>query len=226
VANLFAPTFIAGDTYRAASVRGHVGSFARSLPFIVADRATGLVALATLGSVGLGITFAGDRYPLAVSAVLLAIVVGYAMLVTVAVPALARFAEARNDPLTRFACDVGEAFRPTPALGKAQLLAFVFQANVIVICIIYAAGLQLSATVPQLILIVPCVYLLEMLPLSAGGIGVRETAFSALFMSFGLPPEQGLALGLLVSAMRYLLGGLGAFAFLIPVDPAPDADGA
>lgn len=227
VANLFAPTFIAGDTYRAASIRSYVGSFARSVPSVIADRATGLVALLALGSIGLGVYLAGEHYALVILAVLLAIAAGYAVLVLLVIPGLARLAQARRGRLLAFVHDVAEAFRPSPSLATAQLLAFLFQGNIILISVIYSAGLELSATAPLLVMIVPGVYLLEMLPITVAGLGVRETAFTALFAAFGLPPAEGLALGLLISAMRYVVGGIGALAFLIPVGPPGlSADGA
>lgn len=224
VANLFAPTFIAGDTYRAVSIRRYVGTFAKSLPSVIADRATGLVALLALGSAGLGVYFAGEHFAFVILGILASIVVGYAVLVALVIPWLARLAKRHNGRFTTFVSDVAEAFRPTPSLGTAQLLAFLFQANIIVISVVYSASLGLSASVPQLFMIVPCVYLLEMLPISVAGIGVRESAFAALFLAFGLPPAQGLALGLLISVMRYVVGGIGAFAWLIPFDPdlSPD----
>lgn len=225
VVNLFTPGFIAGDTYRAASIRRSVGTFSRSVPSVIADRVTGLVALVALGSVGLGIYLAGDRYGLVIAGIFAAIGFGYLVFLKLVAPFLLRLSERRESRVIAFANDLAEAFRPTRALAHAQLLAVVFQTNIILINIAYSTSLDLSATVPQLFLIVPCVYLLEMLPISVAGIGVRETAFAALFASFGLPPEQGVALGLVISGMRYVVGGVGAFAWLIPVQPTLRADG-
>jgi len=53
------------------------------------------------------------------------------------------------------------------------------------------------------------VFLLQILPVSLAGLGVREGAFAYMFAQVGLPPEQGVAVGLLFFSQFLLLAAIG-----------------
>lgn len=53
------------------------------------------------------------------------------------------------------------------------------------------------------------VFLLQLLPVSLAGIGVREGALAFMFVQVGLPPEQGVAVGVLFFSQILLLAGVG-----------------
>ncbi len=53
------------------------------------------------------------------------------------------------------------------------------------------------------------IFLLQMLPVSLAGIGLREGAYTYVFALIGLPPEQGAAVGLLFFSQFLLMAGLG-----------------
>jgi hypothetical protein len=63
------------------------------------------------------------------------------------------------------------------------------------------------------------VFLLQILPVSLAGLGVREGAFAYMFTKIGLPPEQGVAVGLLFFSQFLLLAAIGGvLEFLEPVE--------
>jgi hypothetical protein len=66
-----------------------------------------------------------------------------------------------------------------------------------------------------LLVIIPLIYLTEILPISINGLGVRESAFGFFFVLIGHTVEEGLAVSLLVIGMRYLLGLLGGTLLLL-----------
>ena len=53
------------------------------------------------------------------------------------------------------------------------------------------------------------VFLLQLLPVSLAGIGVREGALAFMFVQVGLAPEQGVAVGVLFFSQVLLLAGVG-----------------
>jgi hypothetical protein len=62
-------------------------------------------------------------------------------------------------------------------------------------------------------------FLLQILPVSLAGLGVREGAFAYMFTKIGLPPEQGVAVGLLFFSQFLLLAAIGGvLEFLEPVE--------
>lgn len=73
------------------------------------------------------------------------------------------------------------------------------------ICVAKSIALELNAAI--WFFIVPLVWLLTVIPISVGGLGVREIGFVFLLGTFGEFNEQAVVLGLL-SFLVYLLGGL------------------
>ena len=65
-----------------------------------------------------------------------------------------------------------------------------------------------------LLVIIPFLYLTEILPISINGLCVRESAFGFFFVLIGHTVEDGLAVSLLVIGMRYLLGLSGGTLLL------------
>jgi uncharacterized membrane protein YbhN (UPF0104 family) len=53
------------------------------------------------------------------------------------------------------------------------------------------------------------VLLLQVLPISFAGIGMREGAYAYLFTLFNLPPEKGVLIGILFFSQMLILAGIG-----------------
>jgi glycosyltransferase 2 family protein len=207
--NLFMPSFVVGDAYRATQLRKHTGTLHSALPSIIVDRGSGLGALVFLGAIGLLVRLAPQHLVAGTLVLLAAAVAGYLLLIG----AVARLA-ASTRPTALFgvpgilAQSIG-ALRPSPTFFCIVALSFVFQFNTIVINFVYCLGLNIPVSFMQLMSIVPAVYLLEVLPISINGIGARESAFAVLFAQIGLEPAHGVALGLTISATRYIAGLVG-----------------
>jgi glycosyltransferase 2 family protein len=79
----------------------------------------------------------------------------------------------------------------------------------------YFAAKSLALDVPLLAVVAfaPAVAAIQVLPISLGGLGVRETAFAVLFAPFGVSNGEALGLGLLVYAMTLTASLAGAPSF-------------
>jgi uncharacterized membrane protein YbhN (UPF0104 family) len=55
---------------------------------------------------------------------------------------------------------------------------------------------------------------MTMLPVSIGGLGVRESALATFFVPMGLTPEQGVPLGLLWHAVTIIASSPGGWIYL------------
>ena len=62
--------------------------------------------------------------------------------------------------------------------------------------------------------VVPLVNLTMVLPISIGGVGVREGMMSLLLAPFGVPRETAVAVGLLTLLTAVVCGLLGGIVFL------------
>jgi uncharacterized protein (TIRG00374 family) len=81
---------------------------------------------------------------------------------------------------------------------------------------VYLIALSLGSSVNFLYFIVflPIVWLISMIPISIGGLGLREGAFILLFMSIGMPKEMAIAISALVLLQIIAHGMLGGVIFL------------
>jgi glycosyltransferase 2 family protein len=96
-------------------------------------------------------------------------------------------------------------------LAQAFLASLVFQALRVLGVIALGVALGLELGLLAYLVFVPLVIMLTMLPISVGGIGVREGAFVYFFTGAGVPAEGALALSLLlylVSLLSVLPGGV------------------
>jgi glycosyltransferase 2 family protein len=96
-------------------------------------------------------------------------------------------------------------------LARVFLASLVFQALRVLGVVALGIALGLDLGLLAYLVFVPLVIMLTMLPISVGGIGVREGAFVYFFTGAGVPAEAALALSLLlylVSLLSVLPGGV------------------
>ena len=74
------------------------------------------------------------------------------------------------------------------------------------------AHIQIPAA--HLAVIVPVSFVVQMLPVSLNGFGVREATFSLYFTRLGLPLESALALSLVGAGLIMLFSLSGAVAYV------------
>ena len=76
-----------------------------------------------------------------------------------------------------------------------------------------ALGVHLSSTAA--LAFVPIVAIVQVLPISVGGLGLREQAFSLFLHPLGVPTGRAVALGLLLYGMNLAASLAGAPAFAL-----------
>jgi uncharacterized membrane protein YbhN (UPF0104 family) len=220
--NLFMPSVVGGDAYRAVRISRYTSGIAKALPSIVVDRVTGIAALLFVGATGLTLLVAPDHLLLAIGAQVVVLLAIYALLIGPIGGFLQRVSPGAFFGIPRVATMVVTALAPSAALVGVIGLALVFQFNTVIINWVYSLLIGIDVPLTTLLLIVPIVYLAEAVPISINGLGVREATYTVMFTEFGLPPEYGLTLGLTVSAMRYVAGIVGGA--LLAVDTFVPAD--
>ena len=71
---------------------------------------------------------------------------------------------------------------------------------------------------------VPLVALAMVLPISIGGVGIREGGLAVLLAPYGVPPEKAVAIGLLWFLVTIVSGLVGGVMFLADRHPSPAFD--
>lgn len=227
--NLFLPSSIGGDTYRIYDLARRSARASAGFASVFADRLTGFFAVATWGLLFslTGLSRLQNRSLVAVPLmVFLTLALGTGLLVQRRwlAAAMRRLASNRAPKLTRFLDGVFDSFmiyrRAPRLLAQVMTISFLFQFLVIVAIWMMAQLLAWSAPFHYFCLYVPLITLIESVPISIFGLGVRDAAYVYFFQPVGVPREQALALALFYVALTAIYASIGGLLFLFRRVPA------
>ncbi|HMP01227.1 MAG TPA: lysylphosphatidylglycerol synthase transmembrane domain-containing protein [Gemmatales bacterium] len=213
--SLFLPTSIGGDVVRALRLADEPRRRLAAGWSVVSDRLSGLVAL--VGVACVASIWQVQLLPVIAQAGLwllaLGLVVGRFWL-----PRLARRSERLNNLAT--ALSLSQAYRRESWSALGLSLAIQLASIVQIAYMGRALGLDLGLGVYAVV--VPLVALATMVPVSIGGLGVREGSFVVLLAPYGVPATTAVALGLSWLAMNVVVGLVGGLVYLASdAVPAP-----
>ena len=207
VLNNVLPTAIGGDLYRVYFLsRESDSGFRRSLASVLIERATGYAGLLALSAPAAAFYFWGVVPGLAV---ILALLAGSAV-------AYLLLRRRRADPEP----DVGETWRWTrlPAtsnLYSVAALSVVQQSLWVSTAAIFGLAYGVSIPWSYWVLTVTALTLLTMLPVSVGGLGLREVGYAAVLAPVGVDATKAAAIGLAMGLGPSVVSLVGLVAFVV-----------
>ena len=101
------------------------------------------------------------------------------------------------------------------AIARSTLISLPFTITLIATQYTLAIGLGVDAPVRYFALFIPMVALIQLLPISFSGLGVREGAFQILFGTVGVDNAQAVAMSLMYYIVRVTAGLIGGLMYLI-----------
>jgi glycosyltransferase 2 family protein len=215
------PSTIGGDVVRVARASNTVGSTEVSFGSVVLERLTGFVALPLLVFAGFAIRPSLIHHAhawIALLVALAALVLLAIILVAAGHPRLAgRYAQ--KESWARFigAVHLGverlrrEPRQIVPVLGTA----LIFQSSQVMMFGLIFRALELPVPIPAVIAFSPAVLMLQVMPITFSGLGVREGALVLFLHSFHVSNAQAGAAGLLWWGCMVAVSMLGAPAFAL-----------
>ncbi|MFN2607285.1 MAG: lysylphosphatidylglycerol synthase transmembrane domain-containing protein [Acidimicrobiales bacterium] len=219
VAN-FLPSTIGGDVLRVMRVSADNGDAPASFASVVLERLTGVLVLPVLTLVAFALRPSllrlgtASRLAVVLSLASLAGLVG--VLALAASPRLGGRL-AGHESWLRFvgAVHLGlDRMRRRPAAAAGALgLAVVYQLTVVVAAVAAAHALGIDVGWVPMLAFVPVVAIAQVVPLSVGGLGLREGALVLLLHPLGVAASKATALGLLLYGINLVVSLLGAPAF-------------
>jgi uncharacterized protein (TIRG00374 family) len=225
----FLPSTIGGDVLRVSRLSATSGRGPDSFASVVLERLTGWLVLPVITLIALALNPALLRLGLASQAAL-AVSIGTLLLLAVVLvvassPRLGARVEG-HEGMRRFvhAVHLGLVrFRRNPGLAFEVLVAgFVYQLAVVLAAFLAGHALGLDVGWTAMMAFMPAVAILQVLPVTIGGLGVREGAF-VLFLSrsgLGVSTDQAIALGLVLYGINLVVSLAGAPAFAAGGRPA------
>lgn len=221
----FLPSTIGGDVLRVTRQSAENGDSPLTFASVVLERLTGWIVLPVLTLTAFAINRGLLHLKGAATHVALGVSIGTLVLLTAILYATSHPSVGRrlagNEGWLRFvrAVHVGlDRFRHEPGEALAVLAAaFVYQFAVVLAAFMASRALGIRVSVTAMLAFMPAVAILQVLPISIGGLGVREGAF-VLFLNksgLGVTESQAIALGLLIYVLTLVASLAGAPAFAL-----------
>jgi glycosyltransferase 2 family protein len=224
--NNFLPSNIGGDVIRISDTAKAARSRTLATTVVLLDRALGLMALVLVAAVGA--TAAGAVHPAALPIWPVWLWAGFLAAAAASAPAV--FAPAGFSrllqPLTVFhpewvgnrietLTSVLARFGAQPrALATCFATAVFVQGTMVFFYFSVAHALHLNVALSDIAVIVPISFVVQMLPVSFGGFGVREATFSIYFSRIGHPIESAIAMSLVGQALIMMFSLTGAAVYI------------
>jgi glycosyltransferase 2 family protein len=223
--NNFLPSNIGGDVVRVADTARFAGSKTLATTVVLLDRILGLLALLAVAAAASGLaTFAG--LPLTGTGYIwiALIVLAVGLTWTLARPGLfsrplsALLAGRAQGIQTRFNNLIAavERFSKEPrTLLSAFAGAIAVQALLVLFYVFVARSLAVPLPLLAASVIVPVSFVVQMMPVSINGFGVREAVFTFFFRSLGLSVGSALTLSLGSAALIMFFSLSGGIVFAL-----------
>lgn len=233
--NNFLPSNIGGDVIRVRDSSRLTGSTTTtSLAVIAADRILGFGALYVLAAFAFVLGGSGVRHLAGARVVLLGLFVVFSGLVYVffqpgsasrlmALSGLLRLSWTR-EPFETVQAAVHVFRERVASVWLAFVASLALQAIVVLYYYAIAHALRISLPLSACFLMVPLCTLLQAVPVSFNGWGLREGLFALYFSQIGLSRESALAFSLVGAGLIVVLSLSGAVVWAsrgTPPDPAP-----
>jgi uncharacterized protein (TIRG00374 family) len=221
-AGSFLPGTIGNEAVRVYGMNKATRNLPDALTSVLLDRLMGVISLLICVFIGLALT--ARLLP----DILLQAAVGCSMLLTFILIAITSRAVRRSvdrftpEPVARFfrrplkriyrSLDAYRQHRRLLALSLA--LALLMQGVRILGPYVAAHALNLPhLALIDFVVFVPMIMFISMIPISVGGLGVRETAYARLFALVGMQPEAAITISLLIFVMDLLTTLPGALVY-------------
>ncbi len=236
--NLFLPSTIGGDAYRIADIGRHSARTVNTVASLLADRLTGFLALSVYGLVfpfvaRQAISEWNPRL-LVLPSLAFVLLMGAGFMLweqrllrraTTWMPSALRAPALRI--LDKLLASM-RAYASRPAVWIwSMLISFAFQ--MMAILAVYSLGRALNLGVPLLpfCFFVPFITLMEMIPISIFGLGLRDAGYVWFMNSVGRGPEEAASISMLYVGATLAYVALGGVVFVfrrqhrVPIPPPP-----
>jgi uncharacterized protein (TIRG00374 family) len=238
-ANNFIPSGFGGDLVKVVSLRQRHGRGSEALSSVLMERVTGLVGSSLIALIALLWNLSAHAMTLDLPSLLWALIVVTAVGIPLAffvarwsdpiriinriyskAPGLPFYSKVENlvDTINRY---------PVRALVSSLLISLPFTLNLILVQMTIAWALGVHLPFRIFALFVPIIAIVNLLPITFNGLGLREGIYTFLFVPVGVPAATAVSMSLAFYFLRFsagLLGGLlYAFRSILSFARPPEA---
>jgi len=222
--NIFLPSRFGGDVVRIWDGSRYSRSLVKSSAIVVVERLTGIIVLFIFALLASLIRLdMAEKIPVIWVSLLLGLTV-LGLLVFFFLPVVGRGLE--KFPAKGFLDKVKQkiiSFRKAVLLYrekpreffKAVLWAFLLQLNVIIYYFLIGKALQLNIQFLDYFIFIPIVVLIQIIPVTINGLGLREGSYIEIFKFYGISPQTAFSFSLVEVAFSFIIGGSGGIIYIL-----------
>ena len=223
--NNFLPTSIGGDVFRTydASKKGKI-PLSTSASVILVERFSGVVGAATYAIIALFLGFTAIGHRSVIIPIIIFFVVTVILAFLIINPSLFRLGKISNKFkfIRKLKEKLSNVYNTLISFKKYKkelivvlIFSFLLQFTVILNWWLAAMALEIHLTLTAFIFIVPVVATIAMVPISIGGIGLRENSLVFIMVTMGITNEKAALCSLLILLMIILMGIIGGIIYII-----------
>jgi len=224
--NLILPTSMGGDVVRIYELGRYTGKKAETIASVFVERFTGMIMLTVVSLCAVIINLKTYNIPLITGSLIFCIliiaVIGWLVIdnrpfefvkniINQRMPFLNRI----FSKIAKIHAAVGEYKNDSTALWVAMLNSLIFYSLAVVNVWVSAMAFNQDVNFIGILVAVPAILLIMNLPISIGGIGLMEFAYTVTFEMIGYSSALGLSTALLIRAKTFLDGGIGGLIHLV-----------
>lgn len=221
--NNFLPTRFGGDVVRIWDGSKYSQSLVKSSAIVLVDRATGIIVLFLFALVAALFRLDMARQ---IPVIWLALVFGLVGLAGVAfffLPVFGRwlqklpergFLKSLKQKVLDFRTTIIFYKNKRKEFGRASAWAVLLQMNVILFYFLIGRALHLTIPLLDYFIFIPLVLLIQIIPITINGLGLREGAYIEIFKFYGIPVESAWSFSIIEVAFGLILGLIGGAIYV------------
>jgi glycosyltransferase 2 family protein len=221
--NMIFPSLIGGDVVKLYYAGKPSKKYAQSFAATFLDRDAGMFAMMIIGCIAVLI------YPVSVPHIPVSIIIWSVFAafilgnIAIFVPRIHRLLTQvlHRMNLSKIAMKVDLISGAFQIMGRQKavlfwslIISFANQLLVIAVTWLTAFGLHLTISFYYFLIFVPVITLISMIPISLGGMGLREVSFGTMFGTIGVQTDSCIALGLISSIFMILTSLPGGVVYI------------
>ena len=221
--NNFLPTRFGGDVVRIWDGSKYSKSLVKSSAVVLVDRATGIIVLFLFALVAALFRLDMARQIPVIWAALVFGLIGLAGVAFFFLPVFGRWL--RKIPERGFLKPFKQkvlGFRTTiifyknkrKEFSRATAWAVLLQMNVILFYFLIGRALHLTIPLLDYFIFIPLVLLIQIIPITINGLGLREGAYIEIFRFYGIPAASALSFSIIEVAFGLILGLIGGAIYV------------
>ena len=223
--NNFLPSTIGGDVFRTYDVAKKTNKpLGTSGSVIVVERFSGVISAATYAIVALFLGFTAIGGQSVIIPIIIFFVICIILAFLILNPSILRleklvkkikFLEKLKQKLSNVYNTFLSFKKYKMVLTKILIYSFLLQFAVILNYYLAAKALGINLSLTSFIFIVPVVATIAMIPISIGGIGLRENSLVYIMVAMGVNNEEAALCSLILFAMLIFIGIIGGITYSI-----------